>query len=1114
MKKLLLFFLLIFISLQGRAYEFIVDDYAYSIQDFNERTVFVTYRYGATYPSIVNIPATIVYEEHEFTVVGIGSSAFEAKNNINKVILPNTIKYIGSYAFKSCKNLTSVSLNTGLETIERQAFELCERLETLIIPGSVTHMDGCLKDCKNLKVLIFDDGDKDIYISGQSLATTALETLYLGRNISNSSKNNPFPGTSKLKTFYFGPSVTKASELSIQSSVLEEIYSFSMTPPKVKSFLNSQYMKTIVNIPFGSLYSYQNDSKWGSFWHLQETLEVLGEPELEALFVNPEIISCFKGDSFKIEVYPFPEEASLPELVWVSDDPQIIMVDKNGNCNAIANGQTIIRVQTLELDKVLSAECQITVCAKEPELEAISISESSLEVHPGQEISLRVITSPEDAKMPELNWISSNPTVATVSKNGHVSVLTPGETTITVETVGLSENLTASCEIKSTEIESPIPEETIYLVGSPTGWSIETSNMPLSKIADGIYSGTYYINAGDLFFRFYTQLGNWDVGSIAAQYVDIAVPTELTDGIYMGNCVDGKGSWMIENWEGGYLTMTVDLNNMKVGYYKNLEASLPECLYIPGNLNGWTLGEYSKLLPQGGEKGIYKGVFDVSNGSMGEFVITTLPDWSGAQFGGLCFSLLSGQTYTALMLSKKYFDKNADCVSFEGIKLEVTVNWLTQVVAFKSIDDENEESSDYLDMIVYEGDNEMNTREFILVPNSDIRGIYEGCFDIEPTSYNALEFNIATPLVWNENRNQFIHEEYYGGPTFRLYSNIPVTFQMHPDGKFRIESWEGGILNVTVDWNTKEISFSSPSQPEGYDFMVDNLYYSIIENNNVSVSAYIWDETLRNYDLVIPEIVEYNGNVYNIIEIGSSSFTYSPFKTVKIPDSVIKIEPFSFTGSQELERVELGNSVEEIGGFANCESLSSINLPESLKIIREGCFSFCFALSEIELPQSLEIMENGVFYNCSSLKNIEIPNTITELGEITFFACWELEKVVLPAYLTKIGSGTFNSDYNLKSIICDAIEPPVCTGECFDMVPTETCELIVPAQSYEKYATTYPWSEFLNINAAIESINADPSTLKIYNLMGVPQNSENLSPGIYIVNGKKVVVRRNGDMEF
>lgn len=112
----------------------------------------------------------------------------------------------------------------------------------------------------------------------------------------------------------------------------------------------------------------------------------------------------------------------------------------------------------------------------------------------------------------------------------------------------------------------------IFLVGQPSGWTGPDAGSAEhykawrlyeadDAIGSKIYSATFQIEAGQAQFRFYTELTGWDGGaSVGSQEEDSPIDCALTDGIYSGTAVKGKGSFNFPDWAGGKMKITVDLS--------------------------------------------------------------------------------------------------------------------------------------------------------------------------------------------------------------------------------------------------------------------------------------------------------------------------------------------------------------------------------------------------------------------------------------------------------------------------------------------------------------------------------------------------------------------------
>ncbi len=83
---------------------------------------------------------------------------------------------------------------------------------------------------------------------------------------------------------------------------------------------------------------------------------------------------------------------------------------------------------------------------------------------------------------------------------------------------------------------------------------------------------------------------------------------------------------------------------------------------------------------------------------------------------------------------------------------------------------------------------------------------------------------------------------------------------------------------------------------------------------------------------------------------------------------------------QEIHRVVLSESVTSIGrvAFANCSSLSEINIPNGIRYIAAYAFVSCSSISRIKVPACCEFIGNHAFEN-SGLRELYVSGMNTEI---------------------------------------------------------------------------------------------------------------------------------------
>lgn len=148
------------------------------------------------------------------------------------------------------------------------------------------------------------------------------------------------------------------------------------------------------------------------------------------------------GDDMQLTATILPYDADNKSIVWSSDNPDVADVNGKGVVTGVKAGQTVIRA-TSE-DEGISDFCVVTV--NQP-VTGVSLSKSELSFGKiGDAEQLVASVQPADATNKELNWSSSDESVAIVS-NGRV--LCSGYGTAIVYVTTVDGGYMASCVVKA-----------------------------------------------------------------------------------------------------------------------------------------------------------------------------------------------------------------------------------------------------------------------------------------------------------------------------------------------------------------------------------------------------------------------------------------------------------------------------------------------------------------------------------------------------------------------------------------------------------------------------------------------------------------------------------------
>lgn len=339
---------------------------------------------------------------------------------------------------------------------------------------------------------------------------------------------------------------------------------------------------------------------------------------------------------------------------------------------------------------------------------------------------------------------------------------------------------------------------------------------------------------------------------------------------------------------------------------------------------------------------------------------------------------------------------------------------------------------------------------------------------------------------------------------------------------------------------------------EDYQKVTIGDYCLDLNKDDLSATIIKYNKTSKENTAIIPSEVECYGRTFSVKSIGTQAFKDAQLSYIDIPDNITEIGDDAFMTST-IESAYIGSGLQNIGyaPFNRCMSLKSIYVsdtnthfasyegalynkdfsvlfqmpynsasfslhPDLLRVYNMA-FYYNKTITQIDLPDKLCVISPSAFAFCFGLTGtLKIPDNVENIGESAFLNCQNIQQLHFGKNLKTIGSDAF---FKVKSSVIEisAIIPPSLADDAFT---DYSATLIVPSGRVQAYANASGWKNFkkitddkdANVINPITSID-DSKPFDVYNLYGVcvMQNAtistlNHLSPGIYIVNGNKILI--------
>ena len=246
----------------------------------------------------------------------------------------------------------------------------------------------------------------------------------------------------------------------------------------------------------------------------------------------------------------------------------------------------------------------------------------------------------------------------------------------------------------------------------------------------------------------------------------------------------------------------------------------------------------------------------------------------------------------------------------------------------------------------------------------------------------------------------------------------------------------------------------------------DKIKKVVIKNGVTSIGGGAFYECSRLTSVTIPN---------SVMSIGEYAFREcSGLTSLTIPNSVTSIGQLAFYECSGLTSITIGNSVTSIGSgtFRDCSGLTSITVDKgnsyydsrdnSNAIIETKSNTLIIGCKNTIIPNSVTRIGFSAFRNCSGLTSVTIPNSVTSIGGSAFNNCSGLTSLTIPESVTSIEGSAFDGA-KLRNIVVKAKTPPTSGEKVFSVQSYYHTTLMVPEGSWDAYAYSDNWYQFINI---------------------------------------------------
>ncbi len=175
--------------------------------------------------------------------------------------------------------------------------------------------------------------------------------------------------------------------------------------------------------------------------------------------------------------------------------------------------------------------------------------------------------------------------------------------------------------------------------------------------------------------------------------------------------------------------------------------------------------------------------------------------------------------------------------------------------------------------------------------------------------------------------------------------------------------------------------------------------------------------TFTGTDVVIPAA---NADGKPVMAIDSRAFKQTNITSIEIPASITSMGYYAFEDCAQLTKVNYLGTIDQWAQI-DFDDVMSNPLCHAHNLYLNNVL-----VTEVKLTTATEVA-NAAFANCTSITSVELPAGITKIGPAVFSGCANLVSITIPEGVTKIDNFAFDGCTSLVSVTIPASVSTLCT---------------------------------------------------------------------------------------